>query len=160
MTTEIARFMRQLEGIWDEHLAASLGRCDLAGSLANLVAEPSVLHIPAMTGATGRAALQRFYREELFGHLPADLTLTRISRTVDRFRLVDETIVSFTHDRELPWLLPGVAPTQRPAEVLAIAVVAFERGRISSQRVLWDHATLSAQLGLVEDRGAEQLAGG
>lgn len=160
MTTEIARFMRQLEGIWDEHLAASLGRCDLAGSLANLVAEPLVLHIPAMTGATGRAALQRFYREELFGHLPADLTLTRISRTVDRFRLVDETIVSFTHDRELPWLLPGVAPTQRPAEVLAIAVVAFERGRISSQRVLWDHATLSAQLGLVEDRGAEQLAGG
>lgn len=160
MTTEIARFMHQLEGIWDEHLAASLGRCDLAGSLANLVAEPSVLHIPAMTGATGRAALERFYREELFGHLPADLTRRRISRTVDRFRLVDETTVSFTHDREMPWLLPGVAPTQRPAEVLAIAVVGFERGRISSQRVLWDHATLRAQLGLVEDRGAGQLAGG
>jgi len=159
MTTEIARFMLKLEAIWDEHLAASLRRHDLAGSLANLVAEPSLLHIPAMTGAAGRAALERFYREDLFGHVPADLTVRRISRTVDRFRLVDEATVSFTHDRELPWLLPGVAPTHGHAEVLTIAVVGFERGRISSQRVLWDHATLSTQLGLVESRGAEQLAG-
>ncbi len=146
MTTEIARFMRGLEEIWDGHLEASLARGDLAGAMANLVAEPSVLHIPAMTGAAGRSALERFYAEELFGHLPADLAMTRISRTVDRFRLVDETTVSFTHDRELPWLLPGVSPTHRRAEVLAIAVVSFQRGRISSQRILWDHATLTAQL--------------
>jgi carboxymethylenebutenolidase len=159
MTTEIARFMHKLEEIWDEHVTASLGRRDLAASLANLVAEPSVLHIPAMTGAAGRAALKRFYLEDLFGHLPADLTLTRISRTVDRFHLVDETTVSFTHDRELPWLLPGVAPTHERAQVLTIAVVGFERGRISSQRVLWDHAALSAQLGLLQNRGAGQPAG-
>jgi carboxymethylenebutenolidase len=159
MTTEIARFMRKLEEIWDEHVTASLGRRDLADSLANLVAEPSVLHVPAMTGAAGRAALKRFYLEDLFGHLPADLTLTRISRTVDRFHLVDETTVSFTHDRELPWLLPGVAPTHERAQVLTIAVVGFERGRISSQRVLWDHATLSAQLGLLPNRGAGHPAG-
>jgi carboxymethylenebutenolidase len=159
MTTEIARFLRKLEEIWDEHLTASLDRRDLAGSLANLVAEPSVLHIPAMTGGAGRAALERFYLEDLFGHLPADLTLTRVSRTVDRFRLVDEATVSFTHDQELPWLLPGFAPTHRQAEVLTIAVVGFERGRISSQRVLWDHATLTAQLGLLENRGAGQPVG-
>jgi carboxymethylenebutenolidase len=159
MTTEIARFMRRLEDIWDEHVTASLARHDLAGSLANLVAEPSLLHIPAMTGAAGRPALERFYAEDLFGHVPADLTLTRISRTVDRFRLVDETTVSFTHDRELPWLLPGVAATHARAEVLTIAVVGFERGQISSQRILWDHATLSAQLGFAASRGAGQLAG-
>jgi carboxymethylenebutenolidase len=71
-----------------------------------------------------------------------------MSRTVDRFRLVDETTVSFTHDRELPWLLPGVGPTHRPAEVLTITVVGFDRGLIASQRILWDHATLTAQLGI------------
>jgi hypothetical protein len=42
-----------------------------------------------------------------------------ISRTVDRFRPVDEAMVSFTHDRELPWLLPGTGPTHRQAEVRA-----------------------------------------
>jgi carboxymethylenebutenolidase len=56
--------------------------------------------------------------------------------------------VSFTHDRELPWLLPGIEPTHRRAEVLAIAVVAFQQGRIRSVRVLWDYATLTAQLGV------------
>jgi carboxymethylenebutenolidase len=101
-----------------------------------------------MTGATGRQAVERFYADQFLPHLPADLTMRRISRTVDRWRLVDETTVSFTHDRELPWLLPGAEPTFRRAEVLAIAVVGFDRTRIRSQRVLWDHATLAGQLGL------------
>ncbi|MDQ2810905.1 MAG: ester cyclase [Actinomycetota bacterium] len=153
MTTAIAQFMRELERVWDEHLAALLGRRDLPAALAQLTAEPSVLHLPAMTGATGRHAVERFYAQALLPWLPGDLTVTRMSRTVDRWRLVDEVTVSFTHDRELPWLLPGMEPTYRRAEVLAIAVVAFERGRIRSVRVLWDHATLTTQLdirGLVE----------
>jgi carboxymethylenebutenolidase len=101
-----------------------------------------------MTGAAGQQELARFYAEDLLPHLPADLTRTRISRTVDRFRLVDETTVSFTHDRELPWLLPGIIATHRRAEVLTIAVVAYRRGQIRSVRVLWDYATLTAQLGI------------
>jgi carboxymethylenebutenolidase len=101
-----------------------------------------------MTGASGRQAVERFYADQFLPHVPDDLTLSRISRTVDRWRLVDETTVWFTHDRELPWLLPGVQPTFRRAEVLAIAVVGFDRTRIRSQRVLWDHATLAGQLGI------------
>jgi carboxymethylenebutenolidase len=66
---------------------------------------------------------------------------------VERFRLVDETMVSFTHDQVLPWLLPGVAPTHQRAEVLAIGVVSFTRGLIGSKRILWDQASLTAQLG-------------
>ena len=93
-----------------------------------------------------RTPVERFYADQVLPHLPADLTLSTISRTVDRWRLVDETTVSFTHDRELPWLLPGVKPTFRRAQVLAIAVVGFDRTRIRSQRVLWDHATLLGQL--------------
>ncbi len=140
--------MRMLAEMWDEHLEALLVRHDVDASLANMVIEPSVRHVPTMTGAAGRAALERFYAMEFLPHLPADLARIRLSRTVDRFRLVDETTVSFTHDQELPWLLPGVAPTHRRAKVITIVVVAFERGRISSQRSLWDHATLVAQLGV------------
>ena len=148
MTPSIAQFMRDLEQTWEAHRHALLHGRDLAAALAPLAAEPEVLHIPAMTGATGRQTVERFYAEQVLPHLPADLTLNRISRTVDRWRLVDESTVSFTHDRELPWLLPGVEPTFRRAEVLAIAVVGFDRTRIRSQRVLWDHATLAGQLGL------------
>ena len=55
-------------------------------------------------------------------------------------------MVTFTHDRELPWLLPGVAPTGRQVEVLAISVVSVRHrsraGRtttlIAGHRTLWD----------------------
>jgi carboxymethylenebutenolidase len=140
--------MHELERAWDAHREALLVRRDLAAALAPLAAEPSVMHIPAMTGAAGRRALERFYADQFLPHVPGDLVLSAISRTVDRWRLVDETTVSFTHDRVLPWLLPGVEPTFRRAEVLAIAVVGFERARIRSQRILWDHVTLAAQLGI------------
>jgi carboxymethylenebutenolidase len=146
VTPSIAQFMRNLEQTWEAHRHSLLHGRDLAAVLAPLAAEPEVLHIPAMTGASGRQAVERFYADQVLEHLPADLTLSTISRTVDRWRLVDETTVSFTHDRELPWLLPGVEPTFRRAQVLAIAVVGFDRTRIRSQRVLWDHATLLDQL--------------
>src|ERR1700748_2335776 len=164
--------MRDLAQTWEEHQQALIRRRDLRAALAPLAADPVITHIPAMTGATGRQAVERFYADQFLPHLPADLTLRRISRTVDRWRLVDETTVSFhhdpgmawvvrggglvdettvsfTHDREMPWLLPGVEPTFRQAEVLAIAVVGFDRTRIRSQRVLWDHATLAVQLTII-----------
>jgi carboxymethylenebutenolidase len=146
VTPSIAHFMRDLEQAWEAHRHALLHDRDLAAALAPLAAEPEVLHIPARTGASGCQAIERFYADQFLPHVPDDLTLSTISRTVDRWRLVDETTVSFTHDRELPWLLPGVEPTFRRAEVLAIAVVGFDGTRIRSQRVLWDHATLLGQL--------------
>ena len=106
MTPSIAQFMRDLEQVSDAHQHALIQRRDLQAALAQLAAEPAITHIPAMTGGTGRQAVERFYADQFLPYLPADLTLRRISRTVDRWRLVDETTVSFTHDRELPWLLP------------------------------------------------------
>ena len=53
MTTAIAQFMRELERAWDAHREALLVRRDLAAALAPLAAEPTVLHIPAMTGQAG-----------------------------------------------------------------------------------------------------------
>ena len=71
MTTEIAQFMRRLETTWDEHVEALVGRRDVDAAMMNMTAEPSVRHLPTMTGAVGRSALNRFYRDALLPHLPA-----------------------------------------------------------------------------------------
>ena len=147
VTTAIAQFMRALEDAWEAHHRAVAER-DLAAVMRSMADGTSVVHLPAMTGGSDRQTVESFYAEQVLPHLPADLALRRISRTVDRWRLVEETTVSFTHDRELPWLLPGIEPTFRRAEVLAIAVAGFRRMKIDSLRVLWDHATLTAQLGV------------
>ena len=110
VTTEIAQFMRKLEGIWDGHVDALLKRRDVDAAMAEMTAQPSVRHFPTRTGADGRVALERFYRDALLAHLPSELRWVRRSRIVDRFRLVDELTVSFVHDCELAWLLPGLPP--------------------------------------------------
>jgi carboxymethylenebutenolidase len=148
MTTEIARFMVKLERIWEAHLRAVLIDGDPAAALAQTAGRPTLQIIPSMTGASGRDELHRFLAQDVIAHLPDDLERRRVSRTVDRFHLVDEATVSFTHDRMLPWLLPDIEPTGERAEALTITVVGFRRGALETIRVLWDMATLQAQLGL------------
>ena len=158
VTTEIAQFMRKLEGIWDGHVDALLKRRDVAAAMSDMTGEPSVRHLPLGTGADGRAALDHFYRDAVLAHLPSDLRWTRRSRTVDRFRLVDELTVSFVHDCELAWLIPGIAPTGRDASVTAIVIVGFDRGAIASQRTHWDCTSLAAQLGTPIDFDSQHVS--
>jgi carboxymethylenebutenolidase len=148
MTIEIVQFMRKLEGRWNDHLEALFTRRDVDAAMADMTAATSLRHIPTMTGPDGRPALEHFYRAAVLPHLPGDLEFTRRSRTVDRFHLVDELTVSFLHDCEMTWLIPGIEPTRRHVSVAAIVVVGFDRGAIASQRTLWDGASLAAQLGV------------
>jgi carboxymethylenebutenolidase len=148
VTPAIAQAMRTLERLWDAHRDALIVHRDLEAAVANMASEPAVLHLPAATGAEGQDAIRRFYAEAVLPLLPVDLTVTRVSRTVGQFRLADEVTVSFTHDRPLPWLLPGVEPTNRRVGVSAVALVGFERGLLRSLRIHWDQATLLAQLGV------------
>ena len=156
MTTAIAQFLNKLERMWDAHLESLFDRRDVDAAMTSMTAEASVRHIPTMTGADGRSALDRFYREALLPYLPGEFERTRRSRTVDRFHLVDELTVSFLHDCELPWLLPGIAPTGRRGSVAAIVVVEFDRGAIAAQRTLWDCASLAAQLGVTIERSSAE----
>jgi carboxymethylenebutenolidase len=156
VTPAIAEAMRHLERACDEHRDALLMWHDVDSALKHMVPEPAVRHLPAGTGADGRRALHRFYTEEFLPYLPGDLAITRVSRTVGRFRLIDEMLVRFTHDRPLPWLLPEARPTHRQAEITAVMIAEFDRLHIRAQRTHWDHATLLGQLGLpplVRDRG-------
>lgn len=143
--------MRQLERIWDGFQRAVLVAGDVDAAMAATAERTSLVNVPMLTGARDRDGVRRYLAEDLVPHRPADLSHRRVSRTVDRFRVVDELAVGFTHDRELPWLLPGVAPTHRRAEVLTVTVATIRQGRISHQRTLWDLAGLTTQLGLPPD---------
>ena len=145
--------MVAVERARDAFAAAVLGGVDpdrdLEAAMARVTPDVAFSTLPAGTGARGADALRRHLADDLLPHRPADLTTTRVSRTGDRFRVVDEERVAFTHDRELPWLLPGVAPTGRHVEVLAISVVAVRKERITEYRTHWDHHGLLTGLGLL-----------
>lgn len=148
MTKAVQDMMVAVERTRDA-FAAAVHAGDVEAALAVVTGDVVLTTLPAGTGARGTDALRRHLADDVLPHRPADLAVTRVSRTGDRWRVVDEQRVTFTHDVELPWLLPGVAPTGRPVDVLAISVVAVRRERITEHRTLWDHHGLLTQLGLL-----------
>ncbi|MBK5115326.1 MAG: ester cyclase [Thermoleophilia bacterium] len=67
--------------------------------------------------------------------------------------MIDELVLEFTHDAEIPFLLPGVPPTGRKARLPNVVVMGFEGGKVAYERIYWDQATLLVQLGLLDPSG-------
>src|SRR4029079_1692112 len=114
-----------LSALWEEHTKHEFATRDTEATLATMVDDAYVNHVPVMTGGTGKAALREFYSRDFIPSMPPDTALTPISRTIGENQLVDEMIFSFTHSREMPWMLPGVPPTNRHVEVALVAIVRF-----------------------------------
>jgi len=76
--------------------------------------------------------------------------VTPISRTIGKDQVVDEFIVSFTHDTEWDYLLPGIPPTGKRVELPHVLVMKFEKGKIAHEHLYWDQASLLVQVGLLE----------
>jgi carboxymethylenebutenolidase len=95
--------------------------------------------------------------------LPADTQVTQVSRTVGQGRVIDELIVSFTHDVEMPALLPGIAPTGRKVVLAHVVLMGIVDGKVAYEHIYWDQASLLVQVGLLDPAtlpvvGAEQAA--
>ena len=142
-----------LGAVFDAHVRAEFVDKDVAGTMATMMAEPYLTHVPTMTGGTGRAEVESFYREHFVGHWPDDVQVKSVSRTVGQNRVVDELIVSFTHDREMRVFLPGVAPTGRNVVLAHVVVMGFdEAGRVAYEHIYWDQASLLVQVGLLDPK--------
>ena len=116
-----------------------------------MVEDAYVNHIPVLTGGYGKAALREFYSQRFIPTMPPDTTLTPISRTVGTDQLVDEMIFPFTHTQEMPWMLPGVAPTHKKVEIPLVAIVKFRDGKLAHEHIYWDQASVLKQIGLITD---------
>ncbi len=142
-----------LGAIFDEHVRSEFEAKDIDATMRTMVAEPYVWHVPVLTGARGGEAVRRFYATQLIGRMPADAVLHRISRTVSADRVVEEFVLEFTHDKEIPFMLPGIAPTGRMARVPTVVVMGFEGDKVAHEHIYWDQATLLVQLGLLDQTG-------
>jgi carboxymethylenebutenolidase len=152
-----------LGATFDAHTDAEFKTRDIEATMATMSDRPHVTHVPTMTGGAGREAVRRFYETWFIGHWPEDTVVTPISRTVGDTQVVDEVMISFTHDCEMPALLPGVKPTGRKVTIPFVVVVGFENGKIAFERIYWDQASMLTQLGLFDASrlpvsGAEQAA--
>lgn len=142
-----------LEALWEEHIRHEFETRDVLATMKTMVAEPYVNHIPTMTGGVGYAQLSRFYRYHFVHGNPADMAMIPISRTVGASQIVDEFVMTFTHDSEIDWLVPGIAPTGRKVEIPMLGVVKFRGPKLYHEHIYWDQASVLVQLGLLDPTG-------
>ncbi|KAH8924957.1 NTF2-like protein [Atractiella rhizophila] len=142
-----------LEKVWEEHILYEFSDRAVEETMNTMVEEPYVNHIPTMTGGVGRERLTAFYRDHFIFSNPPDTQITLVSRTIGGDRLVDEMIFSFTHSEEVPWMLPGVAPTGKPMSVPLVAIVCIRGDKLYNEHIYWDQASVLMQLGLLNANG-------
>lgn len=139
-----------LSALWDKHCEYEFATRDVAATMKTMVAEPYVNHIPTMTGGVGQKHLAHFYENFFVNSNPPDTRLIPISRTVGATQVVDEMLFCFTHTTEVPWMVPGIAPTGKTVEIPLVAIVKFRGDKLYHEHIYWDQASVLVQLGKLD----------
>src|SRR5438309_7515682 len=144
--------------LWEEHVRHEFTTHNTEDTLATMVEDAYVNHIPVLTGGVGREQLREFYSKRFIPQMPPDTEMIPLSRTVGNDQLVDEMIFEFTHTIKMDWMLPGLAPTGKHVRVPLVAIVHFRNGKLAHEHIYWDQASVLVQLGLL-DAGKLPVAG-
>ena len=155
--------MSDLGAVFDAHVQAEFQDVDLEATMATMTEDPYVHHVPTITGGNGTAGVRDFYGHHFIGQWPDDTETRQVSRTVGESQVVDELVMTFTHDRELEIMLPGIPPTGRRITVPVVVVVGFDQGKVKHEHIYWDQAAVLVQAGLLDPGelpvvGSEQAA--
>jgi carboxymethylenebutenolidase len=141
---------QEMEQVWAEHIRHEFVTKDVDATLATMVEDAFVNHVPVSTGGRGKEQLKAFYRDVFIGSWPDDLQMTTFNRVFGQDQLVEEAHLRFSHKSRMDWLLPGVAATNRVVDVDFVIVVQFRDGKLACERIYWDHATVLRQVGLTK----------
>lgn len=139
-----------LGAVFDQHVRFEFEDHDVDATMTTMVDEPYVWNVAVAFGGEGGDGVRRYYSEKFVGKMPGDTEITSISRTIGSDQVVDELILTFTHDIEIPSMLPGVAPTGRRVSLPHVVVMRFVEGKVAHEHIYWDHASLLAQVGLLD----------
>ena len=149
-TNNLNPAQQTLRQLWERHVQYEFSTRNTEDTLATMVEDAYVNHIPVLTGGVGRDELREFYSKRFIPQMPPDTEMTPVSRTIGEDQLVDEMVFKFTHSIRMDWMLPGIAPTGKRVEVPLIAVVRFREGKLAHEHIYWDQASVLVQIGLLD----------
>jgi carboxymethylenebutenolidase len=149
-STNLSSAQKALRKLWEEHVQYEFSTRNTDDTLATMVHDAYVNHIPVLTGGVGRDELREFYSKRFIPQMPPDTEMTPVSRTIGEDQLVDEMVFKFTHSIRMDWMLPGIPPTGKRVEVPLVAIVRFRDGKLAHEHIYWDQASVLVQIGLID----------
>jgi len=84
-----------LARLWEDHIRHEFETRSTEDTLATMVEDAYVDHVPVLTGGSGKAELREFYATHFIPRMPPDMEMVPISRTIGSDQLVDEMVVKF-----------------------------------------------------------------
>jgi carboxymethylenebutenolidase len=150
VNTKLTPAQEALRKLWEEHVQYEFSTRNTEDTLATMVEDAYVNHIPVLTGGSGRDELREFYSKRFIPQMPPDTVMTPVSRTIGEDQIVDEMIFKFTHTIPMDWMLPGIPPTGKPVEVPLVAIVRFRDNKLAHEHIYWDQASVLVQIGLLD----------
>jgi len=149
-TNNLSPAQEALRKLWEDHVRYEFSTRNTDDTLATMVDDAYVNHIPVLTGGSGRDELREFYSKRFIPQMPPDTEMTPVSRTIGEDQIVDEMIFKFTHTIPMDWMLPGISPTGKPVEVPLVAIIRFRDGKLAHEHIYWDQASVLVQIGLLD----------
>jgi carboxymethylenebutenolidase len=142
-----------LARLFQEHLRHEFVTHDPDATMATMVAEPYVNHVPTLTGGFGHDMLKRFYTHHFIAKMPDDRRSVVLSETVGPDTVVLELVTRFRHTVEIDYLLPGIPPSGKTLEIPTVIIAKFRGDKLYHEHIYWDQASLLVQLGLIDPTG-------
>jgi carboxymethylenebutenolidase len=140
--------------LWQRHLTGEFSEHSADAALVTMSEKPHLNHVPVMTGGVGREEIRAFfYAHRFIPQRPPDAEIELITRTIGHNSSVDEFIFKCTHSQVMDFFLPGIAPTGKRIEVPHVAIIQFRDGKIESEHIYWDQASVLVQIGLIDGAG-------
>jgi carboxymethylenebutenolidase len=149
-TNNLNPAQQTLRQLWEDHVRYEFSTRNTEDTLATMVEDAYVNHIPVFTGGAGQDELREFYSKRFIPQMPPDTEMTPVSRTIGEDQLVDEMVFKFTHTIRMDWMLPGIAPTGKRVEVPLVAIIRFRDGKLAHEHIYWDQASVLVQIGLLD----------
>jgi hypothetical protein len=141
--------LESVKSNFDTHTLGRTGTNDANAALDMMVESPHVINVPTGSGGVGKRALYHFYKDFFMPAIPPTLEIRLISRTSGVDRVVDELVISFRHTMVMPWILPGVPPTNKDVRIAMVSIVAIRGGKLVHEHRYWDQASVLAQIGAI-----------
>lgn len=146
---------QKLLAAWEEHTRCEFEAQDVDGTMATMADLHENVHltnIATLAGGVGHDEVRHFYTNYFIPCLPPDTETQLISRTIGDTQIVDELIFKFTHTISMPWMLPGVAPTNKRVEVPLVVIIGFKDDKVAHEHIYWDQASVLVQVGLLDPK--------
>ncbi len=148
--TKLTPAQEALRKLWEDHVRYEFSTRSTDDTLATMVDDAYVNHIPVLTGGSGRDELHEFYSKHFIPQMPPDTEMTPVSRTIGEDQIVDEMVFKFTHTIPMDWILPGISPTGKRVEIPLVAIVRVRDGKLAHEHIYWDQASVLVQIGLLD----------